>query len=45
MEVTRIRSEERPFLHLHQQDNSVGQPDVESRRQASVIDKAVPIRR
>lgn len=43
MEVTRIRSEQRPFLHLHQQDNPVCQPDIESRRQAAAINKAVTV--
>ena len=43
MEVTRIRSEERPFLYLHQQDNPVCQPDIESRRQTAAINKAVTV--
>ena len=43
MEVTRIRSEEHPFLYLHQQDNPVCQPDIESRRQTAAINKAVTV--
>ena len=43
MEVTRIRSEERPFLYQHQQDNPVCQPDIVSRRQSAGINKAVTV--
>ncbi len=44
MEVSRIHSEERPLLHLHQQDDTVCQVDIESRRKAAAIDKTVTIR-
>lgn len=43
MEVPRIRSEQRPFLDLQQEDDPVCQIDIESRRQSSAINKAVPV--
>ena len=43
MEIPRIRSEQCPFLHLHQQDDPVCQPDIESRSESSAINKTVPV--
>lgn len=43
MEITRIRSEQHPFLDLQQEDDPVCQIDIESRREAAPINKTVPV--
>ena len=43
MEVPHIRSEQRPFLDLQQEDDPVCQINIESRSQSSAINKTVPV--
>lgn len=43
MEISRIRSEQCPFLDLQQEDNPVCQIDIESRREAATINKTVSV--
>ena len=43
MEIPRIRSEQCPLLDLQQEDDPVCQIDIESRRQTTPINKAVPV--
>lgn len=43
MEITRIRTEQGPFLDLQQEDEPVCQVDIESRRQSPAINKTVPV--
>lgn len=43
MEITRIRSEQSPFLDLQQEHHPVGQISLKGRSQPTAIDKAVTV--
>ena len=43
MEITRIRTEQGPFLDLQQEHHPVRQIDIEGRSQPAAIDKAVTV--
>ena len=43
MEIPRVRSEQRPFLDLQQEDDPVCQIDIKGRSQSTAINKTVPV--